>query len=128
MLKWNGFLEFNWFLLKSNVWGSDSHKHSHFTKVGKSQQLIKVLVQGESTTSSSQMVGKAIFELMHREDATCDLIFCSPDQRDLLFQLVGSPQLPYLRGLEQLLLSNLLPTLVLHTVKLHPVKYNKLTE
>jgi hypothetical protein len=53
------------FLLKLDVRGSDSHKHSHFTKVGKSQQRIKVLVQGESTTWSSQMVGKAISELMH---------------------------------------------------------------
>jgi hypothetical protein len=74
------------------------NKHSHFTKVGKSQQRIKVLVQGESTTLSSQMVGKAISELMHREDATCDLIPRSPGQHDLLLPRVRSPQLPYLQG------------------------------
>jgi hypothetical protein len=72
------------FLLKLDVRGSDSHKHSHFTEVGKSQQQIKVFVQGESTTLSSQMVGKAISELMHQEDATCDLISCNPGQHDLL--------------------------------------------
>jgi hypothetical protein len=72
------------FLLKLDVRRSDSHKHSHFTEVGKSQQRIKVLVQGESITLSSQMVGKAISELMHQEDATCDLISRSPSQRDLL--------------------------------------------
>jgi hypothetical protein len=68
--------------------GIDSHKHSHFTEVGKSQQRIKVLVQGESTTSSGQMVGKAIFESMHQEDATGDPISRSPGQHDLLFRCV----------------------------------------
>jgi hypothetical protein len=104
------------FLLKSDVRGSDTHKHSHFTDVGKSRQRIKVLVQGESITLSSQMVGKTIFELMHQEDATCDLISCSPGQHDLLLQCVRSPPLPYLQGLEQLMLSNLQPILVLHAV------------
>ncbi len=107
------------FLLKLNVRGSDSYKHSHFThftKVRKSQQWINVLIQGESTTSSIQMVGKAISESMHQEDTTCDLISRSPGQYDLLLQCVWSPQLPYLQGLEQLLLSNLQPTLVLHIV------------
>ncbi len=103
-------------LLKLNVRGSDSYKHSHFTKVGKSQQRIKVLIQGKSTTLSIQMVGKAISELMHQEDTTCDLISRSPGQYDLLLQCVWSPQLPYLQGLEQLLLSNLQPILVLHIV------------
>jgi hypothetical protein len=104
------------FLLKLDVRGRDSHKHSHFTKVGKSQQRIKVFVQGESATSSSQMVGKGISELMHREDATCDLISRSPGQHDVLLRRVWSPQLPYWQGLEQLLLPNLRPILVLHTV------------
>jgi hypothetical protein len=94
----------------------DSYRHSHFTKVRKSQQQINVLIQGESTTSSIQMVGKAISESMHQEDTTCDLISRSPGQYDLLLQCVWSPQLPYLQGLEQLLLSNLQPTLVLHIV------------
>ena len=104
------------FLLKSDVRRSGSHKHSHFADVGKSRQRIKVLVQAESTTLSSQMVGKAIFELMHQEYATCDLISCSLGQPDLLLQCVWSPLLPYLQGLEQLLLSNLQPILVLHAV------------
>ncbi len=80
----------------------EDHREEFFAAVhqvwGKSQQRIKVLVQGESTTSSSQMVGKAISELMHREDATCDLISCSPGQHDLLLQCVRSPELPYLQG------------------------------
>jgi len=104
------------------------NKHSHFTKVGKSQQRIKVLVQGESTTSSSQMVGKAISELMHREDATCDLIPRSPGQHDLFLPCVQSPQLPYLQGTKA--------TPVLKTTantgapysELHLVKCNKLAE
>jgi len=75
--------------------GSDSHKHSHFTKVGKSEQRIKVLIQGESTMSSGQMVGKAIPESMHQEDAIGDLISCSPDEHDLLLRCVRSPRLPY---------------------------------
>ncbi len=116
------------FLLKLDVRGSDSHKHSHFTEVGKSRKRIKVLVRGESTTLSSQMVGTAISELMHQDDATCDFISRSPGQHDSLLRCVRSPQLPYLRGLEQLLLSNLQPIRVLHTVNLHPVKCNKLTE
>jgi hypothetical protein len=62
------------------------------------------------------MVGKAISELMHREDATCDLISRSPGQHDLLLRCVRSPRLPYLQGLEQLLFSNVPPILVLHTV------------
>jgi hypothetical protein len=41
------------------------------------------------------MVGKAISELMHREDATCDLISRSPGRHDLLLPSVRSPQLPY---------------------------------
>jgi hypothetical protein len=86
-------------------------------------------VRGESTTLSSQMVGTAISELMHQEDATFDFISRSPGQHDLLLQCVRSPQLPYLQGLEQLLLNlNLQPIWVLHTVNLHPVKCNKLTE
>jgi hypothetical protein len=96
--------------------GSDSHKHSHFTKVGKNQQRIKVLIQGEGTMSSGQMVGKAIPESMHQEDATCDLISCSPGQHDLLLRCVRSPEPPYWQGLEQLLFPNLRPILVLHTV------------
>ncbi len=108
--------------------GSDSHKHWHFTELGKSRQWIKVLVPGESTTLSSQMVGTAISELMHLEDATCDFLSRSPGQHDLLLLCVRSPQLPYLLGLEQLLLSNLQPIRVLRTVNLHPVKCNKLTE
>jgi hypothetical protein len=96
--------------------GSDSHKHSHFTKVGKNQQQIKVFVQSESTTLSGQMVGKAISELMHQEDATGDLISRSLGQHDLLLRCVRSPQLPYRQGLEQLLLPNQRPILVLHTV------------
>jgi hypothetical protein len=60
--------------------------------VGKSQQRIKVLVQGESSTSSGQMVSKAISESMHQEDATGDLISRSPSQRDLLLRCVRSPQ------------------------------------
>ncbi len=83
---------------KLDVRGRDSHKHSHFTKVGKSQQRIKVLVRGESTTSSPQMVGKATSELMHREDATRDLISRSPGQHDLLLPRVRSPELPYPQG------------------------------
>jgi hypothetical protein len=82
------------FLSKLDVQGRDSHKHSHFTKVGKSQQRIRVLVQGESTTSSSQMVSKAISELMHQEDAIRDLISRSPGQHDLLLPRVRSPPLP----------------------------------
>jgi hypothetical protein len=46
------------------------------------------------------MVGKAIFELMHQEDATGDLISRSPGQHNLLLQCVRSPQLPYRQGLE----------------------------
>jgi hypothetical protein len=80
------------FSIELDVRGSDSHKHSHFTKVGKSQQRIKVLVQGESSTSSGQMVGKAISESMHQEDATGDPISRSPSQRDLLLRCVRSPQ------------------------------------
>ncbi len=116
------------FLLKLDVRGSDSHKHSHFTKVGKSQQRIKVLVQGESTPSSSQMVGKGISELMHREDATRDLISRSPGQHDLLLPRVRSPGLPYLQG------TRAAPALKIATNtgapygELHPVKCNKLAE
>ncbi len=135
------------FLLKLDVRGSDSHKHSHFTELGKSRQWIKVLVPGETTTLSSQMVarqslnwctqkmqlvsqmvGTAISELMHPEDATCDFVSRSPGRHDLLLPCVRSPRLPYLPGLEQLLLSNLQPIRVLRTVNLHPVKCNKLTE
>ncbi len=60
--------------------------------MGKSQQRIKVLVQGESSTSLGQMIGKAIFESMHQEDATGDPISHSPGQRDLLLRCVRSPQ------------------------------------
>jgi hypothetical protein len=63
------------------------------------------------------MVGTAISELMHQEDATCDFISRSPGQHDSLLRCVRSPQLPYLRGLE-----------LLHTVHLRPVKCNKLVE
>jgi len=59
--------------------------------VGKSQQRIKVLVQGESATSSSQRVGKAISKLMHQEDATRDLISHSPGRHDSLLPGVRSP-------------------------------------
>jgi hypothetical protein len=107
------------FLLKWDVWGSDSHKHSHFTKVGKSQQLgFKVLVQGESTTSSSQVVSKAISELMHRGDATRDLIFRSPGPHDFLLSGVRSLPLPYPQGTRAApsLLSKLQPILVFHIV------------
>jgi hypothetical protein len=62
------------------------------------------------------MVGKAISELMHQEDAIGDLISRSPDQHDLLLRCVRSPQLPYRQGLEELLLPNLWPILVLHIV------------
>jgi len=86
------------FLLKLDVRGSDSHKHSHFTEVGKSQQRIKVLVQGESTASPGQMVGWATSESMHQEDATGDLISHSPSQHDLLLRCVRSLQLPYRQG------------------------------
>jgi hypothetical protein len=102
-----------------DVRGSDSHKHSHLTEVGKSQQLgFKVLVQGESTTSSSQVVGKAISELMHREDATRDLISRSPGPHDFLLPGVRSPPLPYPQGTIAApgLLSKLQPILVLHTM------------
>ncbi len=61
-----------------------------------------------------------------------------PGQRDLLLPCVRSPQLPYLQGLEQLLLLNLQPEQLLllnlqpiwllRTVNLHPVKCNKFTE
>jgi hypothetical protein len=47
----------------------EDHREEFFAAVhqvwGKSQQRIKVLVQGESTTWLNQMVGKAISELMH---------------------------------------------------------------
>jgi hypothetical protein len=46
------------------------------------------------------MVGKAISELMHREDATGDLISRSLGHHDLLLRCVRSPQLPYRQGLE----------------------------
>jgi hypothetical protein len=92
----------------------------HLAKVGLRQQRIKVLVQGESITSSSQMVGKAIFELMHRKDATCDLISRSPGQHDLLLPLVRSPQLPYLQGTRA--------NTGAPYSELHPVKCNKLAE
>jgi hypothetical protein len=62
--------------------------------------------------SSGQMVGKAIPESMHQEDAIGDPISCSPDEHDLLPRCVQSPRLPYRQGLEQLLR----PILVLHTV------------
>ncbi len=86
------------FLLELDVRGGDSHKHSHFTEVGKSKQRIKVLVQGESTTLSSHMVGWATSESMHQEDATGDLISRSPSQHDLLLRCVRSLQLPYRQG------------------------------
>ncbi len=114
--------------------------------MGKSQQRIKVLVQGENTTSLGQMVGKAISESMHQEDATGDPISRSPGQHDLLLRCVRSPQLPYRQGLEQLLIPNLCavpsaaipartrtapdPKSVANTgvpySELHPVKCNKL--
>ncbi len=117
------------FLLKLDVRGSDSHKHSHLTKVGKSQQRIKVLIQGESTTSSSQMVGKAISELMHREDATCDLVCRGACRHDLLLQCVRSPKPAAIPA----------GTRAAHALKsaantgapcseVHPVKCNKLAE
>jgi hypothetical protein len=116
------------FLFKWDVRGSDSHKHSHFTQVGKSHQRIKVLVPGESTTSSSQMVGKAISEFMHREDATRDLISRSPGRHDLLLPGVRSPQLPYPQGTRA---APALKTAALTGApysELHPVKCNKLAE
>jgi hypothetical protein len=83
------------FLLKSDVRGRNSHKHSHFTKVrGKSQRRIRVLVQGENTISSSRMVGKA----MHREDVTRDLASRNPGQHDSLLPRVWSPPPPYPQG------------------------------
>ncbi len=117
------------FLSKLDVRGRDSHKPSHFTKVGKSQQRIRVLIQGESTTSSSQMVGEAISELMHREDATGDLISRSPGQHDLFLAGVWSPPLPYPQGTR-----GAPPTLKTATntgalySELHPVKCDKLVE
>ncbi len=116
------------FLLKLDVRGRDSHKHSHFTKVEKSQQRIKVLVQGESSTSSSQMVGKAISELMHREDASCDLISRSPGQHDLLLPRVRSPQLPYLQGTRAAPALKTTSNTGAPYSELHPVKCNKLAE
>ncbi len=117
------------FLLKLDVRGSDSHKRSHFTKVGKSQQRMKVLVRGESTTSSSQMVGKAIFELMHPEDATCDLIPRSPGQHDSLLQRVRSLQLPYLeQGTRAAPALKSAANTGAPYSELHPAKCNKLTE
>jgi hypothetical protein len=38
------------------------------------------------------MVGKAISKLMHREDATRDLVSRSPGRHDLLLQCVQSPK------------------------------------
>jgi hypothetical protein len=116
------------FLLKLDVRGSDSHKHSHFTKVGKSQQRIKVLVQGESTTLSSQMIGKAISELMHQEDATCDQISRTPSQHDLLLQRVRSPQLPYMQGITAAPALKSTANTGAPYSELHPMKCNKLTE
>ncbi len=116
------------FLLKLDVQGRDLHKHSHFAKVGKSQQRIKVLVRGESTTSSSQMVGKAISELMHREDATHDRISRSPGQHDLLLPRVRSPQLPYLQRTRAALAFKTTANIGAPYSELHPVKCNKLAE
>jgi hypothetical protein len=79
--------------------------------------------------SSSQMVGKVISELMHREDATRDLISRSPGQHDLLLPRVQSPPLPYPQGT-----GGTPPALKTATntgasySELHPVKYNKLAE
>ncbi len=113
------------FLLKLDV---RRHKHSHFTKVGKSQQRIKVLVQGGSTTSSSQMVGKATSELMHREDATCDLISRSPGQHDLLLPRVRSPELPYPQGTRAAPALKTTANTSAPYSELHRVKCNKLVE
>jgi hypothetical protein len=38
------------------------------------------------------MVGKAISELMHREDATRDLVSRSPNRHDILLRCVRSPK------------------------------------
>jgi hypothetical protein len=66
------------------------------------------------------MVGKlAISQLMHREDATRDLISRSLGPRDLLLPGVRSPRLPYPQGMTKAapgLLSKLQPILVLHTM------------
>jgi len=114
------------FLLKSDVQGRDSHKHSHFTKVrGKSQQRIKVLVQGESTTSSSRMVGKA----MRREDATRDLASRSPGQHDSLLPRVRSPPPPYPQGTGGAPLAfKIAANTGAPYSELRPVKCNKLAE
>jgi hypothetical protein len=116
------------FLLKLDVQGRDSHKHSHFTKVGKSQQRIKILVQGESTTLSSQTVGKATSELMHREDATRDLISHSPGQHDLLLPRVRSPELPYPQRTRAAPALKTAANTGAPYNELHPAKFNKLTE
>jgi hypothetical protein len=76
-----------------------AHKHPHFTKLGKSQQQIEVLVQGESTTSSGQMVGWAISESMHREDAIGDPISHSPGPHDLLLRCVRSNDVMQIVGI-----------------------------
>jgi hypothetical protein len=98
--------------------------------VGKSQQLgFKVLVQGESTTSSSQMVGKAISELMHREDATRDLVSRSPGRHNLLLQCVRSPKPAAIpAGTKAAHALKTAATTGAPYNELHPVKCNKLAE
>jgi hypothetical protein len=90
---------------------------------------MKVLVQGESTTSSSQMVGKAISELMHREDATRNLVSHSPSRHDLLLQCVRSPK-PAAKpaGTRAVLALKTTAITGVPYSELHPVKCNKLAE
>jgi hypothetical protein len=74
------------------------------------------------------MVGKEISELMHREDATCDLISRSPGQHDLLLQRVRSPQLPYLQGTRVAPALKSAANTGAPYSELHPAKCNKFTE
>ncbi len=75
------------------------------------------------------MVGKAISKLMHQEDATRDLISCSPGQHDLLLPCVRSPLLPYPQGTRGAPLARKTATNTSAPYsELHPVKCNKLAE
>jgi hypothetical protein len=74
------------------------------------------------------MVGKAISELMHREDATCDLISRSPGQHDSLLQRVRSLRLPYLQGTRAAPALKSAANTGARYSELHLAKCNELTE
>jgi hypothetical protein len=74
-------------------------------------------------------IGKAISELMHREDATRDLVSRSPGRHNLLLQCVRSPKPAAIpAGTKAAHALKTAATTGAPYNELHPVKCNKLAE